>query len=182
VQAHAAERIRLLEPNSLGARRQLGALPSVELVRGTLFLTHPDDFRAWVTGRRRIVMEDFYRGQRRRLGLLMEGDNPAGRRWNFERDNRERPPRDAHPPLPFRPAEDTIDDDVRRDLDEMALETFGRDSPRLWSATRAEARESLECFVATRLPDFGRWRTRCSTASASSFGWFSTPSSTGMSG
>lgn len=158
VRAHGAEHIRLLEPNSLGARRKLGALPGVELVRGTLFLTHPDDFRDWAEGRRRIVMEDFYRGQRRRLSLLMDGHKPAGGRWNFDRDNRERPPRDVRPPLPYRPVEDAIDEEVRRDLDAMALDTFGDDSPRLWPATRAEARESLERFVVTRLPDFGRWQ------------------------
>ncbi len=158
VRAHRAETIRLLEPNSLGARRKLGKLPGVELVRGTLFLTHPDDFRDWADGRKRLVMEDFYRGQRKRLGLLMDGDEPTGGRWNFDRENREPPPRDHRPPRPYRPREDEIDQEVRRDLDALGLDTFGSDAPRLWPATHAEARRSLDRFIDTRLPDFGRWQ------------------------
>ena len=42
-----------------------------------------------------LRMEDFYRWQRRRLGYLMDGDEPAGGRWNFDADNREPPPRDG---------------------------------------------------------------------------------------
>ena len=157
VRQRRPERVALLEPNSAGGH-ELGLLEGVELVRGTLFLTHPDDFRAWAGGRKRLVMEDFYRGQRRRLDLLMEGDEPAGGRWNFDADNREPPPSDRRPPPPYRPREDEIDDAVRRDLDGMGLDTFGDDGPRLWPATRAQARRSLERFVESRLADFGRWQ------------------------
>jgi deoxyribodipyrimidine photolyase-related protein len=158
VRDHGSQRVRLLEPNSLAARRNLGALPGVELVRGTLFLTHPDDFRDWAGDRRRLVMEDFYRGQRRRLNLLMDGDEPAGGRWNFDRENRRPPPRETRPPRPYRPREDEIDHEVRRDLDRLGLGTFGNDAARLWPATRVEAQRSLERFVETRLADFGRWQ------------------------
>lgn len=158
VRAHGAARVRLLEPNSLAARRKLGGLSGVELVRGTLFLTHPDDFRDWAEGRRRLVMEDFYRARRRALDLLMDGDQPAGGRWNFDRENRKPPPRDTRPPPPYRPREDDIDEEVRRDLDALRLDSFGDDAARIWPATRTEARRSLDRFVKTRLPDFGRWQ------------------------
>ena len=133
-------------------------LDRVELVKGTLFLTHPDEFRAWADGRKRLVMEDFYREQRRRFDLLMEGDEPAGGRWNFDPENREPPPRDRRPPRPYRPREGHIDEEVRRDLDRMRLSTFGEDGPRLWPATHGQARRALERFVESRLPDFGRWQ------------------------
>lgn len=34
-------------------------------------------------------MEYFYREQRKRHGVLMEGDEPIGGQWNFGGDNRE---------------------------------------------------------------------------------------------
>jgi len=40
-------------------------------------------------------MEDFYRDARSRLGILMDGEEPAGGRWNYDADNREPPPRSA---------------------------------------------------------------------------------------
>jgi len=33
-------------------------------------------------------MEYFYREMRRRTGMLMEGGEPAGGRWNFDTENR----------------------------------------------------------------------------------------------
>lgn len=157
VRAHAPKQVQLLEPTSVAARG-LAELPRVELATGTLFLTHPDEFRAWAEGRRRLRMEDFYRYQRRRLGVLMDGDEPAGGRWNFDAENREPPPAEARPPAPYAPREDDIDDAVRRDLDRLRLTTFGEDGPRLWPATRDQALRSLHRFVDTRLADFGRWQ------------------------
>ena len=57
--ARRPDSVRLLEPSSAGGR-ELSELDRVELVKGTLFLTHPDEFRAWADGRKRLVMEDFY--------------------------------------------------------------------------------------------------------------------------
>jgi deoxyribodipyrimidine photolyase-related protein len=67
----------------------------VTLVRTDQFLCHPEEFAAWAQGRKRLTMEDFYRWQRQRLGVLMDGSEPCGGRWNFDEDNREPPPKDG---------------------------------------------------------------------------------------
>ena len=103
-------------------------------------------------------MEDFYRWQRRRLDVLMDGDEPVGGRWNFDSENREPPPAETRPPKPYRPREDDIDARVRADLDGMRLDTFGDDGPRMWPATHDEARRALKRFTEQRLADFGRWQ------------------------
>ena len=125
---------------------------------GTLFLTHPDEFADWAEDRRRLVMEDFYRWQRHRLDVLLDGDEPAGGEWNYDHDNRRPPPKDRRPPRPYAPREDEIDEQVRRDLDELGLETFGHDRPRCWPATHAEARRALKRFVDHKLAEFGPWQ------------------------
>jgi deoxyribodipyrimidine photolyase-related protein len=155
---HSPDEVVVLEPHSLQARERLGALDGVSIHPGTLFLTHPDEFADWAGGRRRVVMEDFYRWQRRRLDVLLDGGEPAGGVWNFDQHNRRPPPRDRRPPRPWTPEEDEIDEGVRRDLDELGLESFGRDRPRRWPATHGEALRSLEQFVERALPDFGPWQ------------------------
>ena len=107
-------------------------------------------------------MDDFYRFQRQRLDLLMEGDQPVGGRWSFDEDNREPPPRGAERldvPAPYRPREDEIDDAVRADLDrwvrDEGLEVAGVDGPRLFPVTRREALAALDRFVTHRLDAFG---------------------------
>jgi deoxyribodipyrimidine photolyase-related protein len=105
--------------------------------------------------------EDFYRWQRVRFGLLMDGDEPAGGRWNLDHDNREPPPRRRTLGLeePWLPGEDDVDAQVREDLDRWerdGLVSFvGDDAPAGRPATRWEALARLDHFVAHRLADFG---------------------------
>jgi deoxyribodipyrimidine photolyase-related protein len=118
------------------------------------------EFTAWAGDRKRFRLEDFYRQQRRRFGILMDGDQPVDGRWNFDADNRESPPKGATTlgaPPPYHPVEDEIDARVRHDLDAMALDTVGADGPRLFAVTPAEAEEALRRFIADRLPLFGRY-------------------------
>ena len=119
------DRVRLLGPSSARGRRTLSRLPGVEIAPGSLFVSDLEDFARWADGRKRVVMEHFYRDQRRRLGVLMDGDQPAGGRWNFDAENREPPPRDADPPRPYRPREDDHDEAVRRELDALDVEDLG---------------------------------------------------------
>ena len=60
----------------------------VTLLPDDRFLCSEAEFSAWAEGRKQLRMEWFYRDMRRRTGLLMEGDQPAGGRWNFDHDNR----------------------------------------------------------------------------------------------
>jgi deoxyribodipyrimidine photolyase-related protein len=144
--------------NGLCEERDIARLPA----RG--YATSRADFATWASGRarRRLLMEDFYRDSRRRLGLLMEGPEPEGGRWNFDEDNREPPPRGRDTlgvPEPRWPVEDEVDAQVRDDLDRWAAEgvaMVGEDGPRRFAATRTEALAALDDFVEHRLPFFGR--------------------------
>ncbi len=104
-------------------------------------------------------MEDFYRWQRERLGVLLDANGePAGGAWNFDEHDRRPPPRDRRPPPPYEPQEDEIDAAVRRDLDALGLATFGRDRPRHSPAVGGEALQSLERFIEVKLDEFGPWQ------------------------
>ena len=115
----------------------------------------------WAGDRTRFRMEDFYRDQRRRFDVLMDGTDPVGNRWNYDEENRESPPKKQTTlgvPKPYQPREDDIDDQVRRDLDrDGALDTVGVDGPRLFAVTPTEAKRALDRFIEHRLPTFGRY-------------------------
>ena len=149
-------------PTSWAADRFVRGLPQVTVLPSRGFATSADEFAAWAAGRgrRRLLLEDFYREARVRLRVLMDGDEPAGGRWNFDHENREPPPEGGlNLPPPKPPAEDDIDRQVRRDLDawEKAGEVrfTGQDGPREFPVTRDEALTALSAFVRDRLPAFG---------------------------
>ncbi|MBV9820426.1 MAG: cryptochrome/photolyase family protein [Solirubrobacterales bacterium] len=152
------ERVRLLRPSSADGARRLARLPGVEIAPGSLFLSDLEDFGRWADGRRRLVMEHFYRRQRRRLHLLMDGNEPVGGRWNFDAENRRPPPAEVAPPPPYRPRESDHDRAVRGELDRLGVQTWGQDGPRLWPADRAQARRALRRFVDDALPTFGPYQ------------------------
>ena len=151
-------RLVCAQPNRAPAARRLAGL-GVQLVPSNQFLTTPEEFAAWADGRKAITMEPFYREQRRRFGILVDGDGePEGGRWNFDAENRKPPKAGVDAPKPWMPKEDAIDEEVRRDLDSMGLELWGDDGPRRFAVTPGEAQAALADFVRKRLPDFGTWQ------------------------
>jgi deoxyribodipyrimidine photolyase-related protein len=159
--------LRVVHPTSRAAVRLVLAVAGereVERLPARGYVTSQEDFASWAAGRgkRRLLMEDFYRDARRRTGVLMDGAEPVGGRWNLDADNREPPPRGRTTlgvAEPWWPQEDEIDEEVRADLDRWErdgdVRFIGRDGPRRFAATRAEALAALDRFVDERLAAFG---------------------------
>jgi len=144
--------------DTLAGERDVERLPA----RG--YVTSREEFSRWAQGRgrRRLLMEDFYRDARTRNDVLMRGPEPVEGRWNFDAENREPPPRSGRLDVeePWWPDEDEIDEQVRADLDAMerdGVRFVGEDGPRRFAATSAEAQHALDHFVEHRLPTFGRY-------------------------
>lgn len=153
--------LEMIDPTSYRARR-FARRHGIEMMPSRGFITSEADFSGWVDGRKRLLMEDYYQWMRARTGILMEGEHPAGGRWNYDHDNREPPPKGAATlglPDPWWPSEDDIDAEVREDLDRWQrdgdVHFVGDDGPRQFAITGAEAREALDDFIASRLNDFG---------------------------
>ena len=130
----------------------------VEILPDDRFLASHAEFEAWADGRKALRMEYFYREMRRKTGLLMEGDKPAGDKWNFDYDNRKAAPADVtvDGPLRFEP-----DDTTREVLDLVAArfgDSFGDLEPFWFATTRAEALQALDHFIAQALPRFGEYQ------------------------
>jgi len=119
------------------------------------FLTSHAEFEAWAEGRKALRMEYFYREIRRKTGLLMEGDKPAGGQWNFDHDNRKAAPDQISysGPLPFEP--DAITKDVLGLVETQFPDHFGSLDKFNFATTRDEALRALQHFITHALPRFG---------------------------
>ena len=141
-----------MEPMSWDGRALLERL-DVDIVANDQFLCPYPEFADWADGRDGFRMEDFYRWQRERLGVLMDGDEPVGGRWNLDEDNRERPPTDGRSWPTVSPFE--LDDIDRAVLDRLPDTTWGDRPWGAWPVTRRQALTRLDEFVADGLPRFG---------------------------
>jgi deoxyribodipyrimidine photolyase-related protein len=80
----------------------------VEVLEDSHFLTDLSDFEAWLSRRRRPVMDHFYRERRRRLGVLVSSQGkPTGGKWSLDAANRQSFRTDPEPPRPPRFRADT---------------------------------------------------------------------------
>ena len=151
-----------------GDWRVLQAIKTVAEANGLPLDIHEDrhffcsvhDFAVHAKGRKSLRMEYFYREQRKRHGVLMQGDEPIGGQWNFDADNREAfgaaGPGDVPPRMCFEP------DAVTREVIALVNTRFAAHPGRLdsfaWPVTRAQALQSLHAFIKERLPLFGRYQ------------------------
>ncbi len=122
------------------------------------FFTTVRDFSRHAQGRKQLRMEFWYREQRQRFGVLMDGDQPVGGQWNFDVENRasfgKNGPKDL-PVLPrFEPDAITLEVmDWARQQNQLpgSVDDFN------WPVTRDQALLALDDFVRHRLPLFGRF-------------------------
>jgi deoxyribodipyrimidine photolyase-related protein len=133
----------------------------LELREDRHFYTMPADFAAHARRRRGLRMEYFYREQRQRFGVLMDGDEPLGGQWNFDADNRlsfgpQGPGFDLPQPPRFEP------DATTREVLALVRERFAGHPGGLdhfaWPLTRAQALQALDAFLRERLPLFGPYQ------------------------
>jgi deoxyribodipyrimidine photolyase-related protein len=143
------------EPNSHGQQRSwLGA--GIRLVPNGAFLTGRGQFAEWASGQRTLRMDAFYRWQRRRLDILMDGEQPVGGAWSFDADNRLPPPKEPHPwPDPIHHGMDALDEEVWDAIARSDISVAGQPPNGAWATTRAGALRQLEWFMESAFADFG---------------------------
>ena len=134
------------EPSSF---RQFEALEKygVEFVPNDFFLTPRPLFQQWATEQKSYLMENFYRKQRTRLNILMEGKDPVGGAWNFDKENRLPPPKKYEGPAYLEHKRDEIDLEVAKELGHTPTST--------WATTRKGALAQMRNFFDNHFGEFG---------------------------
>jgi len=166
------DRVVVTEPGEWRVRHALETWSAehrvpLEIDEDRHFLTPVETFREWRTGRKRPIMEHFYRWQRKRLGLLIEDDgSPTGGAWNLDHENRESFASTPTVRAPTWPAPDA----VTREVIDLVNRRYPRAPGRLdadsfiWPVTPEAAEHWLDEFVEKRLPRFGPYEDAMWTA------------------
>jgi deoxyribodipyrimidine photolyase-related protein len=163
VAAHGPARIVITEPGEWRVREAVSSwsamhkLP-VHLLPDTRFVSSIAAFAAWAEGRKQLRMEYFYRDMRRKTGLLMDGEEPAGSKWNFDHDNRKPAKADLFAPEPAHFQQDAITREVVALVKARFADHFGDADPFWFAVTRADAAAAFDHFVEVGLARFGDYQ------------------------
>ena len=141
----------------------------LETLPSPAFTCSRERFAEYADSGKRLHMADFYKQQRKRLDVLMNGNEPEGGQWSFDEDNRKKLPKKVEPPK-IRAASPT---QHVKDVSTLVSKHFG-DHPGdvddfWWPTTRAQARRWLDEFVRDRLDDFGPYEDALSQRSDTVF-------------
>ena len=119
----------------------------LSFIDNDFFLTPRKLFIQWASEQKTYLMENFYRKQRTRLNILMQGKDPVGGSWNFDKENRLPPPKKYEGPKDLEHKRDEIDNAVAQELDHTPTST--------WATTREGALAQLKNFIENHFADFG---------------------------
>lgn len=148
----AAAEYRLLE-DMRAWQSELGI--EVLILNDNRFLATNEEFENWAAGKKQLRMEFFYREMRKKYQVLMDGDQPVGGKWNYDKQNRQSLPEGLEIPLPSGFEPDGITQEVLSLVEREFSEHFGDLMPFNFATTRQQALEVLNNFVQFRLNQFG---------------------------
>lgn len=129
-----------------------------EVVDTEHFLTERNDLEAHFEGKKTYLMENFYRMMRKKYDVLIVNGEPAGGKWNYDAENRNR--YDGKAPVPPYPEVKRDVSGLREEIEAAGVLYFGEVNEKQfsWPITREEGEEWLEDFAVNRLPWFGKYQ------------------------
>ncbi len=156
------DRVVMADPVDFIARNRLQKASEImgialEIRPSPGFLNTGADNAAWITGRKRWFMAEFYKSQRRRLDVLMDGDQPMGGQWSFDGDNRKKVPKALLGSLPWIdwPAHGPVDHAAKDSVISEFPDAPGSLDRLYYPTSHGAAADWLQQFLERRFCQFG---------------------------
>ena len=94
---------------------------STEAVDTDHFLTTRDEMGQFFKGKKKWVMEFFYRYMRKKFDILMVHDQPEGGSWNYDKFNRNKWSGSPAIPVPYLPKTENIEQ-IQNMIEDQGIE------------------------------------------------------------
>jgi deoxyribodipyrimidine photolyase-related protein len=122
------------------------------------FFCSIDEFADFARGKKKLLMEQFYRMMRKKTGLLMQDGEPIGGEWNYDKENRNPLKEKRKFPSPFHQKPDAITEEALSDVAAYFPSHFGELKPFWFAVDRKGAKKALAHFLKEALPQFGTYQ------------------------
>lgn len=131
----------------------------ISFISSEHFISTPEDFRETFAGKKTFLMESFYRKLRKKTGILMQGNQPTGGKWNYDNFNRKKIPKNHTIPKPFLPSTDVTE--VYKEVLRANLPTIGSmgDSKNfIWPTNTNQALAIFDFWLEHQFQFFGDYQ------------------------
>lgn len=121
-------------------------------------LSDLDEYRNKHTNKKNYFHDvSFYRYQRRKLNVLMNGDKPIGGQWSFDKENRN-PYDDSYLESKIKTYQNKYVKEAIAYINKHFPHNFGNNEVMYYPITFKEAETHLKDFLKQRLPLFGKYQ------------------------
>ncbi len=150
-----------VEPTDTWLKQRVGqgcarAKVNLQWCEDPAFLTPDEVMTQWGQNRDHYPFTDFYRLQRKRLGLLLDAQGkPVGGKWTFDADNRKKLPKKCLVPAIARPRERASVREAKQYVAKQFPLAIGQAEEFAYPVTYGDATAWLEDFCDQRLASFG---------------------------
>ncbi|MEM6779264.1 MAG: cryptochrome/photolyase family protein [Planctomycetota bacterium] len=129
----------------------------LEILPNPGFLNASEQNQQYRAGKKRWFMADFYKWQRRRMNLLMDGDQPLGGQWSYDHENRKKVPKRSLSTIPdsLSIGRDAIDEEAVAYVEARFPKHPGSLDRLYYPTSHRSARRWLKQFLIDRLGHFG---------------------------
>ena len=122
------------------------------------FYTNRNELSEFFKGKKQFLMERFYRDMRKKHHILMNGEQPEGGEWNYDKSNRNKWKGDPGIP-PFINFNNNVDS-ILKSIKNCGIDTIGRfnGSTLTYPINRKQSLQQLEYFNQNLLVHFGDYQ------------------------
>ncbi len=123
------------------------------------FLNSMEEVNPYFDKKKKYFQTDFYIWQRKEKKILLnQQSEPIGNRWTFDTDNRLRFPKNAKPPVLWKPGTNPYLEEAKNYVNRYFPDNPGdlNDVP-LFAVTHSDAEKWLDDFIKNRFHDFGAY-------------------------
>lgn len=158
--AKGIKRACLYDPVDAGLQKRLikefdRAGIRYDFLESPLFLCSREYLNDYFAGKLRYSMNSFYISQRKRLGILLENEKPAGGKWSFDRENRLKLKVDIIVPAIRYPRKNRFIAEAVDYVEEKFTDNPGPAGDFFYPVTHSSAKRWLDDFIENRLELFG---------------------------
>ena len=127
----------------------------LNIITSPMFLNTRDDFKKYLSKSKKPFMAVFYKETRRKMNILMNGEDPVGGKWSFDEDNRKKLPKGTKVPS-FPKINQTVHTKKLKNIIEKKFAKHPGSTENFWFATEyKDVLKLLEFFIKEKSNLFG---------------------------